>query len=182
VGSSIVVSGAGVSSFNGTFTVASNTLDAYNPILTWAQTAANASTSTYNGTPANPQITFYPMAFITGTNNGVQGVAQLGTNSVVWTSGDSVVSAPSSEVGIKGNWIVVGQQTPDDGTIGSQALYLLDTGPAPPEETIRIRNPRADGVTTMWLLFSPLLREVTITTSISTIDGQQRLYVLHDRE
>ena len=131
VGSTIVVSGATPSDLNGTFTVASNSLDITAPSMTWAQTGANESatgTLTVSAPPVG--ITFFPAAFITGTNNGVSGSAQLATNQVPFAAGDTVVGAPSSQFENAGLNVYLGQTTPVGGTNPSGALNVVDEGPS----------------------------------------------------
>jgi hypothetical protein len=143
-GTSIVVSGAGDATFDGTFTVVSNTMDRFNPVITWAQTATDSTTTTFNATGVKPQITFYPMAFITGTNNGLVGVAQLGTNSVPFANGDSVVSAPTSQFQSKGFEVNSGQMTPNSPGYNSNQVQVFDAGPSPPFSQYYASNPRAN--------------------------------------
>ena len=130
-GSTIVVSGYTPSDLNGTFTVASNSLDNQNGSITWAQTGAN-ETSSAAGTIAQPpvSITFYPSAFITGTNNGVSGNVQLATNQVPFTTGDMVVGAPTSQFQNSGLNIYMGQTTPVSGGWASQGVMVNDEGPS----------------------------------------------------
>ncbi len=98
-GSTIIVSGATPSDLNGTFTVATNTLDSTNPVMTWAQTGVNESaTGTLSISSPPLSVTFYPSAFITGTINGVSGNVQLGSNRVPFATGDTVVGAPNVAV------------------------------------------------------------------------------------
>jgi hypothetical protein len=130
-GSTIVVSGYTPSDLNGTFTVASNSLDAQNPSITWTQSGANEASSAA-GTIAQPpvSITFYPSAFITGTNNGVLGDAQLATNQVRFATGDTVVGAPTSQFQNSGLNIYMGQTTPVSGGWASQGVMVNDEGPS----------------------------------------------------
>jgi hypothetical protein len=130
-GSTIVVSGYTPSDLNGTFTVASNSLDAQNPSMTWAQSGAN-ETSSVAGTMAQPpvSVTFYPSAFITGTNNGAYGNVQLATNQVPFATGDKIVGAPTSQFQNSGLNIYMGQTTPAAGGWASQGVMVNDEGPS----------------------------------------------------
>jgi hypothetical protein len=130
-GSTIIVSGYTPSDLNGTFTVASNSLDAQNPSIAWTQTATN-ETSSIEGTIAQPpvSVTFYPSAFITGTNNGVSGNVQLATNQVPFATGDAVVGAPTSQFQNSGLNIYMGQTTPASGSWASQGVMVDDEGPS----------------------------------------------------
>jgi hypothetical protein len=79
--------------------------------------------------PTGTAITFYPSAFITGSSNGSSGTALLGTNSVPFTLGDSLIGAPSSEFEQVGMHIVIGQSTPIDFSQPSYGLQIDDSGP-----------------------------------------------------
>ncbi len=61
-----------------------------------------------NGTP----VTFYPMAWITGTANGSQGTAQLATNTVPFAVSDNIVGAPAAEYQAQGINLICGYNTP----------------------------------------------------------------------
>ncbi len=129
-GSTILVSGATPSDLNGTFTVATNTLDNTNPVMTWAQTGANESATGTLLISAPPVgVTFYPSAFITGTNNGVSGSVQLATNQVPFATGDTVVGAPTSQFQNSGLNVFIGQTTPVSGGNGSGGVNVVDEGP-----------------------------------------------------
>ena len=130
-GSTIIVSGYTPSDLNGTFTVVTNSLDNQNPSITWAQAGTN-ETSSVAGTIAQPpaSITFYPSAFITGTNNGAYGNAQLATNQVPFATGDTVVGAPTSQFQNSGLNIYIGQSTPPTGGWASQGVMVDDEGPS----------------------------------------------------
>ena len=130
-GSTIIVSGYTPSDLNGTFTVVSNSLDNQNPSITWTQAGAN-ETSSVEGTIAQPpvSVTFYPSAFITGTNNGVSGNVQLATNQVPFAAGDMVVGAPTSQFQNSGLNIYIGQTTAASGSWSSQGVMVDDEGPS----------------------------------------------------
>jgi hypothetical protein len=130
-GSTIIVSGASPADLNGTFTVATNTLDNANPVMTWAQAGANESatgTLVISGPPVS--VTFYPSAFITGTNNGVSGSAQLATNTVSFAAGDTVVGAPTSQFQNAGLNLYLGQTTSATGSNASRGVTVTDEGPS----------------------------------------------------
>jgi len=129
-GSTILVSGATPSDLNGTFTVATNTLDVTNPVMTWAQTGANESaTGTLSISSPSLSVTFYPSAFITGTNNGVSGNVQLASNQVPFASGDTIVGAPTSQFQNSALNIYMGQTTPVSGGNASSGVNVADEGP-----------------------------------------------------
>lgn len=130
VGSSVQVQGMTPSDLDGIFTVTSNTYDGTNQAVTWAQTGAN-EVSTANGTVsfAPKSVTFYPSAFITGTNNGVSGNANLATNTVTWTNGDVVVGAATSEYSADTLRLVQGQTTAINWGEPSQIISVQDDGP-----------------------------------------------------
>jgi hypothetical protein len=131
VGSTVIVTGATPSDLNGTFTVSSNSEDGTAPVMTWAQTGANES-STTNITMAAPNtsVTFFPSAFITGTNNGVSGNAQLATNIVPFAAGDTVVGAPTSQYSQTGLNVYIGQTTASTGSNASDGINVVDQGPS----------------------------------------------------
>ena len=131
VGSTIIVSGATPSDLDGTFTVTSNTMDNSNPVMTWTQPGVN-ETATGNLTISAPpaSITFFPSAFITGTNNGAFGNVQLATNSVPFATGDTVVGAPTSQYQQAGLNIYIGQTTTATGGFASSGINVVDQGPA----------------------------------------------------
>jgi len=129
-GSTIIVSGATPSDLNGTFTVATNTLDSMNPVMTWAQTGGGESaTGTLSISSPPLSVTFYPSAFITGTNNGVSGNVQLGSNRAPFATGDTVVGAPTSQFQNAGLNIYIGQTTPVSGGNASGGVNVVDEGP-----------------------------------------------------
>jgi hypothetical protein len=147
VGSSIVLSGFTPSDLNGTFTVTSNSEDADNFSITWAQTGANETSTAYGTvTQAPVSITFYPSAFITGTNSGVSGDAQLATNMVPFANGDTVVGAPTSEFQNSGLNIYIGQNTTSDGGRFSGGIMVNDEGPSPLINAYSAFNKISNGV------------------------------------
>ena len=146
-GSTIVVSGATPSDLNGTFTVATNTLDNLNPVMTWAQTGGNESATGTLSISAPPlSVTFYPSAFITGTNSGVSGNVQLATNQVPFATGDTVVGAPTSQFENAGLNVFIGQTTPVSGGNGSGGVNVVDQGPSQLYWTFSAKNTIANGV------------------------------------
>jgi hypothetical protein len=153
VGSTITVTGATPSDLNGTFTVLTNTYDNAGPAnssetsFTWAQTGVAESSNAGTISNVGPSITFYPSAFITGTNNGTQGAAQLATNTVPFTVGDTVIGAPSSEFNSRSIRVVQGQATPIDGSEPSGGISLADDGPVPMSYVLQATNNTAYGPT-----------------------------------
>lgn len=150
VGSTIVVTGASPSDLNGTFTVVTNSEDgsagaAAN--ITWAQTGAD-ETATALGTisTAPKSITFYPSAFITGTNNGIAGNVQLATNTVPFAAGDTVAGAPTSEFQNSALNLYIGQTTPVDGSRASQGMMVFDNGPTQLSRAYAALNKPTNGV------------------------------------
>jgi hypothetical protein len=130
VGSSVQVEGMTPSDLDGIFTVTSNTYDGAHQAVTWSQVGAD-EVSTANGTVSSApvSVTFYPSAFITGTNNGVSGDANLATNSVSWNNGDIVVGAATSEYSADALRLVQGQTTGIDGSQPSEIISVQDDGP-----------------------------------------------------
>jgi hypothetical protein len=146
-GSTIVVSGATPSDLNGMFTVATNTLDNTNPVMTWAQAGGNElATGTLSITAPPVGVTFYPSAFITGTNNGVSGNVQLATNQVPFGTGDTVVGAPTSQFENAGLNVYIGQTTPVSGGNGSGGVNVVDEGPTDLYWSFSAANKIANGV------------------------------------
>ncbi len=150
VGSTIVVTGASPSDLNGTYTVATNSEDgsagaAAN--ITWAQTGPD-ETATALGTVSTPplSVTFYPSAFITGTNNGVAGNVQLATNTVPFAVGDTVAGAPTSEFQNSGFNLYIGQTSPIDGSRASQGMMVFDNGPAQLTRAYAALNKTTNGI------------------------------------
>jgi hypothetical protein len=145
VGSSIVVTGCSAPELDGTFPILTNSYDALNPSMTWAQSGANESgTGCVLSTPP-ASITFFPMAFITGTNGGVQGQAQLATNTVNWTTGDVVLGAPSSQYQQAGLNIYMGQSTSVSGSNASLGVQVNDAGPSQLIEAYFAKNNPGNG-------------------------------------
>ncbi|MGA8938056.1 MAG: hypothetical protein WB439_02720 [Acidobacteriaceae bacterium] len=146
VGSTVIVSGATPSDLNGTFTVLTNSNDTVNPVVTWAQSGANESTSTNaTFTGPNKSITFYPSAFITGTNNGVSGAANLATNQVNFGPGDTVVGAPTSQFQNSGFNLYIGQTTNSTGSNASRGIMVDDEGPSDVIDAYSAFNTPANG-------------------------------------
>ncbi|MGA7156015.1 MAG: hypothetical protein WBY53_04170 [Acidobacteriaceae bacterium] len=147
VGSTIVISGAAPADMNGTFTVASNTLDATNAVLTYDQAGANESATgivTLSQPPVG--ITFYPSAFITGTNNGVSGDVNLATNQVAFATGDTVAGAPTSQFQNSGLNIYIGQTTSATGSNASGGIMVSDEGPSQLTDAYSAFNNIGNGV------------------------------------
>jgi hypothetical protein len=146
-GSTVLVSGATPSDLNGTFTVATNTFDNTHPVMTWAEVGANESATGTLSIAAPPVgVTFYPSAFITGTNNGVSGSVQLATNAVPFASGDMVVGAPTSQFENAGLNVYIGQTTPMSGGNGSGGVNVVDEGPTDLYWAFSATNNIANGV------------------------------------
>jgi hypothetical protein len=149
-GSTIIVTGFTPSDLNGVFTVATNSEDssagsAAN--ITWTQTGANETATTLGTISRSPvSITFYPSAFITGTNNGVSGNAQLATNTVPFVNGDTVVVAPTSEFQNSGLNVYIGQNTTVDGSRASQGIMVDDAGPSQLSRSYAALNNIGNGV------------------------------------
>jgi len=132
VGSMIVVSGWAPSDLNGTFTVTANSRNIYAPSISWSQSGTNETSTTPGPVSQAPlQVTLYPSAFVIGTNNGVVGVAQLGTNHVAFTTSDTVVGAPTAEYHQLGYALYGGQTTASDGADSSAGYFVYDSGPSP---------------------------------------------------
>jgi hypothetical protein len=147
VGSTIVVSGASPSDLDGTFTVASNTMDNTNPVMTWTQPGANETATGSMMISALPvSITFFPSAFITGTNNGVSGNVQLATNSVPFATGDTVVGAPTSQYQQSGLNIYIGQTTASTSGFSSGGINVVDQGPSQLTNAYTAFNSPGNGV------------------------------------
>ena len=147
VGSTIIVSGATPSDLNGTFTVLTNSSDTINAVMTWAQSGTNESTSTNaTFTAPNKSITFYPSAFITGTNNGVSGAANLATNQVNFSAGDTVVGAPTSQFQNSGFDLYMGQTTASTGANSSRGIMVDDEGPSQLIDAYSAFNTPGNGV------------------------------------
>lgn len=147
VGSSVVISGFSPADLNGTFTVTSNSEDAGNLSVTWAQAGANETSSAFGTvSQAAPGVTFYPSAFITGTNNGVSGNANLATNTVAWSNGDTAVGAATSEFSADTLRLVQGQTTGVDGSQPSEIISVQDDGPTFAEDVLTANNNPALGV------------------------------------
>lgn len=145
IGSNVIVSGCATSANNGTFPVTANSFDTYNPSLSWTNASAVAGGAGCVISPPPLSITFYPGAFITGTEGGVSGAAQLGTNSVNWTTGDILAGAPTSEFGSTSLTVVQGQATSVDGSQPSGPINIEDDGPGQSEYAISSENNIANG-------------------------------------
>jgi hypothetical protein len=147
IGASVVLSGFTPSDLNGTFTVTSNSEDANNFSVTWAQNGTNEASTAFGAVSQAPvAIAFYPSAFITGTNNGVAGNAQLATNTIPFATGDTVVGAPTSEFQNAGLNVYIGQNTPIDGSRASQGIMVNDGGPSQLARAYAALNKPANGV------------------------------------
>jgi hypothetical protein len=130
VGSSIVVTGCSLADLQGTFTVVTNSEDDFNDSITWSQSGANETGTGCVVAQAPTAIVFYPSAFIIGTSNGTQGVAQLATNTVPFANGDIVLGAPTSQYQQSGLNIYIGQNTATSGSNSSQGMMVDDDGPS----------------------------------------------------
>lgn len=147
VGSTVIVTGATPSDLNGTFTVLSNSEDNTVPVMTWAQTGANeSSTTSITMTAPNTSVTFFPSAFITGTNNGISGNAQLATNTVPFAAGDTIVGAPTSQYAQTGLNVYVGQTTASTGSYASNGISVTDDGPYDATHAYSATNNIGNGV------------------------------------
>ena len=150
VGSTIVVTGASPSDLNGTYTVATNSEDGSPGSvanITWAQTGADETATALGTISSLPEsITFYPSAFITGTNNGVSGNVQLATNTVPFAVGDVVAGAPTSEFQNSGLNLYIGQTTPVDGSRASQGIMVFDNGPTQLSRAYAAINKTTNGI------------------------------------
>ncbi len=147
VGSTVIVTGAAPSDLNGTFTVLSNSEDNQNPLMTWAQAGANeTSTTDITMTAPNTSVTFFPSAFITGTNNGISGNAQLATNTVPFAGGDTVVGAPTSQYAQTGLNVYVGQTTASTGSYASNGISVTDDGPSHATHAYSATNNTGNGI------------------------------------
>ena len=146
-GSTVIVTGATPTDLNGTFTVLTNSEDSFNPSMTWAQTGANESSTTDIVMRApNTSVTFFPSAFITGTNSGVGGDAQLATNTVPFAAGDTVVGAPTSQYQQAGLNIYIGQSTASTGSYNSHGVMVDDAGPSQLTHAFQALNSTNNGV------------------------------------
>ena len=130
VGSSVVVTACTLPDLDGTFTVQANSLDQSNVSISWAQAGTNEVGTGCILSQAPTSITFYPSAFITGTNGGVHGAAQLATNTVPFANGDTILGAPSSQYQQAGLNIYIGQNTNTTGSNASQGVMVDDDGPS----------------------------------------------------
>jgi len=129
-GTVITITGYTPSDLNGTFTVLTNSLDTYNPSITWAQSGAT-ETSSVQGTISLPpvQITMYPGAMICG--NPTFGTAGLCTNHMAITSGDDLVAVETSQFTAAGYGVYISQSTPNSSSLPTIGNYVNDQGPAP---------------------------------------------------
>jgi hypothetical protein len=89
------------------------------------------STATGNSLPPTTAVTFFPSSFIIGNQNGTAGAAELATNTVPFTIGDSIVGAPTSEFEEVGLQDICGQGTPINGSIPSTCMDITEAGLAP---------------------------------------------------
>lgn len=144
--SSLVVTGCNLSDLNGTFTVAASSEDGLNSSVTWNQTGVNETGAGCTISQAPPSITFYPSAFITGVDSGVYGGAQLATNTVAWTNGDTIVGAPTSQYQQAGLIIYEGQNTATTGSNASIGVLVDDNGPSQLTHAYQAFNSPGNGV------------------------------------
>ena len=151
VGSSVVVTACSLPDLDGTFTVQTNSLDQFNESISWAQAGTNEVGTGCTLSQAPTSITFYPSAFITGTNGGVHGAAQLATNTVPFANGDTVVGAPSSQYQQAGLNIYIGQNTNTTGGNASQGVMVDDDGPSQLTHAyVALNNPANGSASTMF--------------------------------
>jgi len=129
VGSPIVVAGCKELSLNGTFGVTANSYDSFSPSIQWMNPAAKNGGAGCTLSTAPPSITFYPAAFITGTQ-GLGGTAELATNSVAWSSGDTILGAPATQYQQAGMNLYIGQITDSSGSNASHGVQVDDEGPS----------------------------------------------------
>jgi hypothetical protein len=113
---------------------ATSTTKLYYANCKWGDCAGGSVSS--NVIP-NGSITLYPMAFITGTNLGQIGVAQLAANSINFATGDAVVGAPTSEYIQSAITAYYGQSTNAEQGSG---LFLGDEGTTPQQAVIATTN------------------------------------------
>jgi hypothetical protein len=150
VGSTIIVTGFMPSDLNGVFTVVTNSENGSAGSvanITWAQAGVNETATTLGKISQSPVgITFYPSAFIIGTNNGISGNVQLATNAVPFVNGDTVIGAPTSEFQNSGLNIYMGQNTPVDGSRASQGVMVNDAGPSQLSRAYAALNNTSNGV------------------------------------
>ena len=136
--STVVVSGCTVDTdLNGTFTVASNSMDNINPSLTWDQSGADEGpdTTCTIGLP-NPVYYSYPGAVIVNSPN----VAAFTTaaNQVPWVAGDIIREAPTASYAATDIQIYHGQSTTP---INSPAdITVEDDGPIPQTYNFKVSN------------------------------------------
>ncbi|WP_158788589.1 hypothetical protein [Granulicella sp. L46] len=126
VGSTIVVFGCTVhTDLNGTFTVATNSLDNFNSAITWAQTGADEGPDhTCNIGQPQHVVNFYPGAFAVYSPS-LFGV-EVTPNNTTWNPGDSILDAPTTQIGLTDIQIVHGQSTPSQFSGG---ISEIDDGP-----------------------------------------------------
>ncbi len=94
---------------------------------------------------ATSNVTFYPSAFIIGDNGGASGYANLATNTVNWTTGDTAEGAPTSEFSGDVLRLVYGQTTPVDGGQAPTLISLQDDGPSNVVSAISINQNQGNG-------------------------------------
>jgi hypothetical protein len=130
VGSSVVVTACSLPDLDGTFAVQTNSLDQFNVSISWTQAGPNEVGTGCVLSQAPTSITFYPSAFISGTNGGVHGAAQLATNTVPFANGDTILGAPTSQYQQAGLNIYIGQNTSTTNNNSSQGVMVDDDGPS----------------------------------------------------
>ena len=82
---------------------------------------------TISGQPVS--ISFFPAAWIIGTNGGVQGDVQLATNHIVVATSDVIVGAPAAQYQISGYQMKFAQNTQVDGGHTTLGMAVEDNGP-----------------------------------------------------
>jgi hypothetical protein len=143
---SVVVTGCSFADLNGTYPVLTNSMDQFNQSLSWAQVGTSETGTGCVLSQAPPSITFYPSAFIIGTDNGTQGGAQLATNTVAFANGDMILGAPTSQYQQSGLNVYIGQNTNTTGSNASNGVMVDDNGPSQLTRAYVALNNPANGV------------------------------------
>ncbi len=147
VGSTVVVSCSDLPDLNGTFTVTGNSYDNTASAVTWDQTGSNeTSTADCFVQAPNMGLTFYPMAFVMGSEGTGGAANSLGSNTVPFVVGDTIVGAPTA-IYQSNNTITEAQYTPENGSRFSNGLVLQDYGTYPMHSAITVANGGGTGRT-----------------------------------